>query len=322
MAEEFFNGKKVLITGASGFIGSHMVLRMVRENADVCVMARESSDLWRVEDVLNDIDIRRFDLRDQAALSAQMKQIKPDFIFHLGAYGVDARQKDYYEAVNTNIIGTMNLINAAGAIGCQKFINTGSCAEYGNKTEIIHEGDELTPLSIYGSTKAASVIIAHQIAHEKNIDIITLRSFGTFGENEGSHKFFPHLILSILNNIDINLTFCEQYRDYCYIENIIDGFVLAAKDKTVKNGIFNIGSGVVHKMKVFVDLVFKNIDTSSKPNYGAVPYRENEMWKQQPDISKIRDVLGWEQRISLEDGIIRTIRWYENNLHKYKNTGR
>ncbi|KNY30015.1 hypothetical protein Bccel_5292 [Pseudobacteroides cellulosolvens ATCC 35603 = DSM 2933] len=75
-------------------------------------------------------------------------------------------------------------------------------------------------------------------------------------------------------------------------------------------------------MKVFVDLVFKNIDTSSKPNYGAVPYRENEMWKQQPDISKIRDVLGWEQRISLEDGIIRTIRWYENNLHKYKNTGR
>ncbi|HEY9061466.1 MAG TPA: SDR family NAD(P)-dependent oxidoreductase [Pseudobacteroides sp.] len=322
MAEEFFKGKKVLITGASGFIGSHMVQRMAKENANVCALARESSDLWRIEDVIEEIDVRNIDLRDQEALVTYVNQIKPDFIFHFGAYGVDARQKDYHVAVNSNITGTMNLINAVAETGCEKFINTGSCAEYGNKTAIIQERDELCPLSIYGSTKAASVIIAHQIAHEKDIDIITLRSFGVFGENEGSHKFFPNLILSILRNIDINLTLCEQYRDYCYIENIIDGFVLAAKNKTVKNGIFNIGSGVVHKMKVLVDIVFKNLNAQSKPNYGAVPYRENEMWKQQPDIKKIQNVLGWEPQIGLEEGIIRTIDWYKNNLHKYENTGR
>jgi nucleoside-diphosphate-sugar epimerase len=322
MAEEFLNGKKVLITGSSGFIGSHMVFRAIKENANVCVLARESSDLWRIEDVSKKIDIRKIDLRDQTALLAHMKQIKPDFVFHFGAYGVDSRQKDYYEAVDTNIIGTINLLNAAGDIGCEKFINTGSCAEYGDKTELIYEDDELCPLSIYGSTKAAGVIIAHQIAHEKNIDIITLRSFGVFGENEGSHKFFPHLILSILTKGDINLTLCEQYRDYCYVENIIDGFVLAAKDKSIKNEIFNIGSGVVHKMKVFVDLVFKNLNTETKPNYGAVPYRKNEMWKQQPDTGKIRDMLGWKPKISLEEGIARTTHWYKNNLHKYENTGR
>ncbi|MDP4181193.1 MAG: NAD(P)-dependent oxidoreductase [Bacillota bacterium] len=322
MTDSFFNGKKVLITGVSGFIGSHMALRMAHENADVSVFARDASDLWRIEDIANEVQIHRVDLRDSQSLSTCMKKVKPEIIFHFGAYGVDARQKDYFDAVNTNITGTMNIINSAADIGCVKFVNTGSCAEYGNKDAIIHESDELCPLSIYGSTKAAGVIIAHQLAQEKNVDIITLRSFGVFGENEGSHKFFPYLILSILNGKEINLTPCEQYRDYCYIENIIDGFVLAAKDKTVKNGIFNIGSGSVYTMKHFINLVFKNIETSQKPNFGAIPYRENEMWKQQPDVSKIKSVLGWEPRITLEEGIVRTIEWYKNNRHKYAKLGR
>lgn len=319
---DFFKGKKVLITGASGFIGSHMVQRMVEEKADVSILTREGSDLWRIEEVIKDIEIIKADLRDAQSIDKSVAQIKPEYVFHMGAYGVDARQRGVIEAINTNIIGTINILTAAANTGCRKFINTGSCAEYGDKSEIIDEGDRLSPLSIYGSTKASAVILAHQMAKERDMDIVTLRSFGVFGENEGSHKFFPYLILSILRDQEIDLTLCEQYRDYCYIKNIMDGFVLAAQNQAIKNELYNIGSGVVYKMKHFVDMVYSHINTAQKPNYGAIPYRENEMWKQQADVTKIKNELGWIPQISLEEGIIKTIEWYRNNQNKYETKGR
>lgn len=320
--ENYFNNKNILVTGANGFIGSHVVQRMVQEKALVSVIVRESSDLWRIEELKKDINIHLVDLRDALSVDKCVKQIKPDFIFHVGAYGVDSRQKDYYTAASTNIIGTMNLLNSVKDIGCKKFINVGTCMEYGDKQEIIEENSYLEPDSIYGSTKASASIIAHQIAAENNINLVTLRPFGIFGEKEGSHKFFPYIMLSILEGKEVNLTPCEQYRDYCYIENIMDGFVLAAKNEDIKNEIFNIGSGEIFKLKHFVDIIYKEVGLKSQPNYGALPYRENEVWRQQPDTTKIMSHLNWEPKVGLEEGIKRTINWYQANKEKFIGTKR
>lgn len=320
--ETNFKNQKVLITGANGFIGSHMVQRMVNEEARVSIFVRDSSDLWRLDDVKKDVDIYRIDLRDRELVDYSVKKIKPDFIFHMGAYGVDARQKDFFVAAHTNIIGTMNLLNAMKDIGCKKFINTGTCMEYGNNQEIIQEDSYLMPDSIYGSTKASATIIAHQMAANYNIDLVTLRPFGVFGEKEGSHKFFPYIILSILENKVVNLTPCEQYRDYCYIENVIDGFVLAAQNDEIKNEIFNIGSGDINKLKFYVDMIYKEMRSNKSPNYGAFSYRENEVWRQQPDTSKIKKLLKWEPKISLAEGVAKTVAWYKENTDKIIGTTR
>lgn len=322
MDVKHFYNKKVLVTGASGFIGSHIVKRMIKEKAWVSILARKNSDLWRLEEYKENIAIYRADIRDAEEVDNCIKKIKPDYVFHMGAYGVDSRQKDYVIAANTNIIGTINLMNAIKKVGCKKFLNIGSCMEYGDKKEIIKEVDSLEPFNIYGSTKASATIMAHQLAMENNIDIVTLRAFGIFGENEGSHKFFPHIILSILKGGDVNLTACEQYRDYCYIDNIIDGFVLAAKDDKTTNEIFNIGSGTIYQLKYYVDMVYKHMETTKKPNYGAIAYRPGEVWKPHPHISKIKNLLGWEPKISFEEGLVRTIQWYEQNKDKYHGTGR
>lgn len=323
MAEtNYFYNKKVLITGANGFIGSHVVRKMVNELANVSIIVRDSSDLWRIEELKKDIDIHRIDLRDSVSVDNCVKQIKPDYIFHVGAYGVDARQKDYFTAANTNIIGTMNLLNPLKDVGCKKIINIGTCMEYGDKKEMIKENSHLEPDSIYGSTKASASIIAHQMAAENNIDIVTLRPFGVFGEKEGSHKFFPYIILSLLENKEVNLTPCEQYRDYCYIDNIVDGFVLAAQNETIKNEIFNIGSGSIYNLKYYVDMIYQGMSINKKPNFGALSYRKNEVWNQQPDTTKIKKLLKWEPKINLRDGIERTIDWYTRNQDKFIRTGR
>jgi nucleoside-diphosphate-sugar epimerase len=147
--------------------------------------------------------------------------------------------------------------------------------------------------------------------------MVTLRPFGIFGEGEEPHKLFCHIILNVLQNKDVDLTPCEQFRDYCYIGNIIDGLILAAQNKRIHNEIFNIGSGEGYPLKYHVELIFKHLKTDRKPNFGALSYREDERLNPQPAINKIKSKLFWEPEISLEEGIIRTINWYRQNKNFY-----
>jgi nucleoside-diphosphate-sugar epimerase len=315
--EKFFRGKNIAVTGANGFIGSRIVKRLVDYGANVHVMVREASDLWRIENELEDVNILRVDMKIPETVTGCVRIAKPEYVFHMAAYGVDHRQKDYIEAAHTNIIGTINIINAAKASGCSKLINTGTSMQYGNRPGPIIEESMYKPNNIYGSTKAAATILAHQIAQESEIDIATIIPFGVFGESEGSHKFFPHVILSVLRGIDVELSHCEQFRDYCYVENIIDGFLLAAVNKSIKNGIFNIGSGETYKLKHFVKLITEKMEINCNIKYGSIDYRKNDLWSPKPDIKKISETLGWKPRISLDKGIEMTIEWFRENLDKY-----
>ncbi|MDM5154975.1 NAD(P)-dependent oxidoreductase [Bacillus sp. DX1.1] len=312
-----FKDKKVIVTGGYGFVGSHLVQRLLKQQAKVAVLTRETSNPWRLKEVLRSIELYKVDIRDKIQVQNAIKKFNPDYIFHLAAYGVNSSNTNYMSAVETNVIGTINIIQAAKLVDCKKIINIGSSSEYGNKTELIHENMVLTPVDIYGSSKASATIIAHQIASENNINIITLRPFGIFGEGEESHKLFCHIILHVLHKRDVNLTLCNQLRDYCYVENIIDVCMLAVEKESVQNDIFNIGSGEIYPLRYYVELLFKHLQTDKKPNYGVLPYRDNERWVPKPNINKVKKMLSWEPKIAIEEGIIRTINWYKHNKHLY-----
>ncbi|MFE9081023.1 CDP-abequose synthase [Bacillus cereus] len=312
-----FKNKTFLITGGYGFIGSHLVRRLLNLQAKIVLLIRTSSNSWRLNDILKNIETYEIDIRDKKQVQDAIKKVNPDYIFHLAAYGVNSAHTDYMHAIETNIIGTCNIIQAAKLVNCKKIIHMGSSSEYGNKMEPIHENMLLTPVDIYGSTKAAATILAHQIASENNINLITLRPFGIFGEAEEPHKIFSYIILQVLQNKDVNLTLCNQLRDYCYIENIIDACILAVENTTVQNDIFNIGSGTIYPLKHYVELLFKHLNTNSRPNYGAISSRTNERWIPEADVHKIKESLSWEPRINIEEGIIKTINWYKNNTHLY-----
>ncbi|TKI99016.1 NAD-dependent epimerase/dehydratase family protein, partial [Bacillus cereus] len=268
-----FKNKTFLITGGYGFIGSHLARRLLNLQAKIVLFIRTPSNSWRLEDILKYIETYEIDIRDKKQVQDAIKKINPDYIFHLAAYGVNSAHTDYIHAIETNVIGTCNIIQAAKLVNCKKIINFGSSSEYGNKMEPIHENMLLTPVDIYGSTKAAATILAHQIASENNTNLITLRPFGIFGEGEEPHKIFSYIILRVLQNKDVNLTLCNQLRDYCYIENVIDACILAVENTTIQNEIFNIGSGTIHPLKHYVELLFKHLKTNSRPNYGAISSR-------------------------------------------------
>ncbi|WP_040212824.1 NAD-dependent epimerase/dehydratase family protein [Clostridium polynesiense] len=310
-------GKKVLITGGCGFLGSHLAKRLLSMGSKVFIMKREESNPWRLKEYINSINFYTADVSNPPQVDKCLKTIEPEYIFHLASYGVDSSQKDYLKAANINILGIVNVFNSLKYVDCRKVINIGSSAEYGNVNEKITETFCPKPASIYGSTKACATLLCHQLAMENDISAVTLRPFGIFGEGEEPHKLFSYIILSILKGEAVHLTSCGQYRDYCYIENIIDAMILCAEDKDVNNQIFNVGTGTSKPLSHYVDLIFNLMGTSMIPNYGSIAYRKNEMWDPCPDISKIKNVTGWTPKINLEEGLKKTIAWYKENLNYF-----
>ncbi|TKA00359.1 SDR family NAD(P)-dependent oxidoreductase [Bacillus thuringiensis] len=317
--EDTLKSRKILITGGHGFIGAHLVKRLVKEGAHVFILAREHANLWRLKKVLKDIQVRNGNIINAVEVQTIIKQIQPDYVFHLAADTEHSLQDDSISKIKTNIIGTANIMEAVKLVGCKKVINLGSSSEYGVTINPIHENTPLNPQEIYGITKAAATQIAHHIAERNKINIVTLRPFNIFGEGAPPRNLFSYIILQTLQDKEVYLTKCTQTRDYCYIENIITGLILAGTNTGIKNEVFNIGSGETYPLKFYVEKIFQHFNSQREPLYGHIPYSLHDRLGVISDIRKIKKTLNWQVTVSLEEGIENTINWYKNNQHWYVN---
>ena len=309
--------KKILLTGGGGFIGSHLAARLLDAGALVSIADKYNGIPWRLEPLRERIEYYSADITDLADLSEVFNVVRPACVFHLAAYGVDSADHDAATAVRVNVLGMVNVLEAMKKTGCSRIVCMGSGSEYGNFKGKVSETRSLKPINIYGSTKAASTLISHQYAAEHGIEIVTLRPFGVFGEGESPHKLFCYAILTMLKGLNLELTSCEQTRDYCHVENIIDALIACMCAEDIKNGVFNVGSGTSMPLKFYIEMLSLMIKPRGAVFYGKLPQR-NEAWAPEPDIGKIKDVLGWAPRISLCDGLERTIAWYKKNKHLYE----
>ncbi|HDR7791015.1 SDR family NAD(P)-dependent oxidoreductase [Bacillus cereus group sp. Bc252] len=308
--------QNVFVTGGHGFIGSHLVKKLLYSGANVSILAKEHANLCRIKTVLKDIQILNGDIKDTDRVQEIITQIQPDYLFHLAADSGHSPQNNTINKINTNILGTTNIMEAIKRTGCKKIINLGSSSEYGVSETPIHENTPLNPQDVYGITKLAATQIAHHIAMKNKINIVTLRPFNVFGEAAPPENLFGYIISRLIQNQEVFLSKCIQTRDYCYIENIITGMILAATKSSLKNEIFNIGSGDSHPLKYFVKKIFQHFDSKKEPHYGAIPYSFNERMHVASDVSKIKKVLDWKITISLEQGIEKTIEWYQSTQNK------
>lgn len=314
-------GKTIFLTGATGFIGSHLLKRLIKEGCKVHISIRPDSSLWRIEEFKNDFTSHKIDLTDFEAIRSLINQIKPDIIFNLAAYGVDYRQQDIYQAIDINIIASVNLFEAFLVNNGHRFIHTGTCLEYGHKNVPASESDVLIPTGIYGATKTSSVHILSSMTNSMDSGkLIILRPFGVFGEYEGIHKFIPQVIDKLTNENPVQMTLGEQIRDYIYIDDLIDAYILAST-VPLKNKIeiINIGSGKGIAMKYLALMISNHLDVSDELlQFGAIPYRPDEMMYLVANVNKAKSLLGWEPKVSIEKGLEYTIKWYSQNLSRLK----
>ena len=302
------NKKRIFLTGATGFIGSHLLRRLIKENCEVHISVRENSSLERIKDVIDNCTCHILDLTDFNSTKNLIKKLKPEIIFHLAAYGVDYYQQDIYQAVNVNINASVNLFESFLENKEFRFVHTGTSLEYGHRNKPASENEIPQPENIYGITKFTSVQLLSFMANQaKQGNLITLRPFGVFGEFEGSHKLFPQIIDKLGRRESVKLTGGEQIRDYLYLGDLIDTYIRAAVvPLSLKNNmeIINIGSG----KGISIKEIALNIENQLGVNknllkFGALPYSPDEIMYSVANIRKAEKILNWKPKTSLKEGI-------------------
>ncbi|MCX6356677.1 MAG: NAD-dependent epimerase/dehydratase family protein, partial [Candidatus Aureabacteria bacterium] len=193
--------KRVMITGATGFVGANLARRMLREKHEVHLLLRKGYQAWRIEGIRPAVSTHEVDLGNPGQLDRTVARIKPDWVFHLAAHGAYSSQTDPREMVQTNIVGTMNLVSACMKTGFDALINTGSSSEYGFKDHAPPETEWLEPNSHYAVTKASATLFCRYTAQRAKLPIITLRLYSVYGPYEEPTRLMPTLIIKGMEGV-------------------------------------------------------------------------------------------------------------------------
>jgi nucleoside-diphosphate-sugar epimerase len=312
---------RVLITGATGFVGANLARRLVKEGYDVHILTRKTSNKWRLFNVLSRLHDHIVDLREDTKLKKIIIKIKPNIIFHLATSGIyGGRHLAEKELIEINLLGTINLINACNDLDYKCFINTGSSSEYGPKDNPMRESDICGPINVYGITKLASTLYCNFIAKTDNKPIVTFRLFSPFGPYDDRSKLMTYAIINALQNKELSLANPDAVRDYVYIDDVLDLYIKCIdKVEEFKGEVFNVGRGSQTKISYVVNKVLELTNSTSLIKWNAVLPRSFDTKRWEADINKTCKYFNWKPRYSVDRGLEKTTTWFENNLSLYKN---
>ncbi len=307
-------GKRVIVTGASGFIGANLARRLLKKGHALHLLLRSGYATWRIEELKGEAQFVVINFADPHAMRRALRQIKPDWIFHLTTYGAYAFQSDLQTMVHTNVNGTVNLVEAAIETGFEVLVNTGSSSEYGFKGYPAMEDDSLDPNSIYAVTKAASTLFCRHMARSRNLSIPTLRLYSVYGPYEDPSRFIPTLVRNGFAGRLPALASPHIVRDFVHVDDVCEGFMAAATRRLHDPGaVINLGTGIQTRLDEVVSIVRELLGVQEEPHWGTMPARswDTDTWV--ADITKAGLTLKWRAAIDLRNGLKRTIDWYRNN---------
>ncbi len=306
--------KRALVTGGTGFVGANLVRRLLGDGHEVHLLVRAEHSPWRIADIENDIYLHPVELHDAARVAASIRQIRPEWIFHLAAHGAYPSQTDAQRMVEVNLLGTINLLDACCATGFEAFVHTGSSSEYGFKDHAPAETEWLEPNSAYAVTKASATAYCRFVARSRGVHACTLRLYSVYGPYEEPTRLIPTLILAGLAGCLPPLVNPDIARDYIYTEDVLDACLLAATTRKQEPGaVYNLGTGIQTSLRQVVAETRQLLGIEAEPVWGSMPARlwDTSTWV--ADTRKIGSELHWQPRRDLKDGLRDTADWFARN---------
>ena len=321
-----FRGKKVLVTGADGFIGSHLVERLVHEGAEVrafCFYNSTGSCGWLdgVEpDIRAAIDFRLGDIRD--ARLTEMACEGVDTVFHLAALiAIPYSYRAPESFIDTNVKGTLNVLEGVRRAECRRMVNTSTSEVYGTPAHIpILETHALQGQSPYSASKIAADKLCEAYHCSFGVPVVTLRPFNTYGPRQSARAVLPTILSQLLAGVtEVRLGRLDPRRDLTFVSDTVNGFLLAANTEGVDGEVIQLGTGQAVSIGDLFEAACSVLGVKARPLIETERLRpvSSEVMVLLSDPGKARKELGWEATISLEDGLRRTAQWMEANIHLY-----
>lgn len=302
---------RILITGATGFLGSQVVARAAQEPVEIGAIVRPGANLWRLGNFPANVALIRGDLRERDLLVPEIRNFKPDAVIHTAWSGVGNKFRNDPAQIEENLLPTVNLLRAAAEAGSKTFVGLGSQAEYGPLNRKTSEADQTEPTTLYGAAKLATCVLLKQLCEQMNVRFAWLRVFSTYGPMEDPGWLIPYLAQSLLNGERPALTAGEQKWDYLYGKDAAEAIWDVTRNEGAK-GIFNLGSGQVYTLRRIVEMIRDLVDPKLGLGFGEVPYRPDQVMHLEADIRRLQEATGWRPKIALEQGLKETVAWWRS----------
>ena len=323
----YWKNKCVLVTGADGFIGSHLTERLAKEGAKVRAFVYYNSfghcgwleDI--AHDLLENIDIFAGDVRDPNRVIEGVKG--QEIVFHLAsliAIPYSYHAPDSY--LKTNIGGTLNILNASHKIGVHRLIHTSTSEVYGTAQYVpIDEKHPLQGQSPYSATKIGADVLAESFYRSFNLPVAIIRPFNTYGPRQSTRAVIPTIMSQLLQNMKkIKLGALYPTRDFNYVADTVSGFLAVALCDKAVGKVTNVGSGqeisIGDLVKTIMRITGKKVEIECDDERLRPP--SSEVNRLVCDASRAREWAGWTPKYSLEEGLVETIRWVKDNLKYFK----
>jgi len=290
---------KILITGGTGFIGSHIVRAAVAAGHEVIALRRKTSSLARCADFLE--RVRWLD-HDAPGWTMRAVAENPAVILHAAWAGVTAAERTDWQLQATNLALFSDLLHIAGEVNLEQFIGLGSQAEYGPINGRVNEDYPCRPDTAYGATKLACLALLEGFARQRQMACVWLRLFSIYGPDEGEQWFISSLIRQLRLGQPPQLSGCEQRYDYLHVRDLAAG-VLAVLRRPEKTGVFNLSSDTSLPLKQVVQLVKQYTHCPAEPAFGALPYRSGQSMHLEGDSTRFNQTFSFQPRITLAEGL-------------------
>ena len=320
------NEKQVLVTGAGGFIASHLVEQLVAFGAKVRAFVRYNSrgdaGLLRLlpEEVFSQLEVIAGDLRDSEAIRAAVKGV--DTVFHLGALiAIPYSYLHPREVIDTNVMGTLNILMAARDLGVRRIVHTSTSEVYGTAQYVpIDENHPLQGQSPYSASKIGADKIAESFYRSFDLPVVTIRPFNTYGPRQSARAVIPTIITQALTRDEVRLGSLDPSRDFTFVHDPANGFIRAAQAENVLGEEINLGNDATITIGELCEKIFMIIGKSPRLVTDSQRLRpeKSEVLKLQASYKKAEKMIGWEAQVPLDEGLRSTIKWISEHIDLYK----
>ncbi|MCD6086433.1 MAG: SDR family NAD(P)-dependent oxidoreductase [Candidatus Hydrothermae bacterium] len=323
---EFWKGKRALVTGAAGFIGSHLVEELVGAGASVRAFVRYTSrgDVGMLEDlegaVFDEVEIFYGDLRDKSAVEKALEDV--DVVFHLGAViSIPYSYLNPEEVVHVNVMGTLSVLQSALKFKIPRVVHVSTSEVYGTAQYVpIDENHPKRGQSPYSASKIGADELARSFYLTYGLPVRIVRPFNTFGPRQSQRAVISTIIVQALKAEEIHLGNLDTVRDFTFVKDTVRGLVKAAeRDETVGQEI-NLGTGkgwsIGETARIVLDVL--GVDKKIVVERDRFRPEKSEVYRLISDNSKAKELLSWSPRYSFEEGLKITVDWFKEHLELYR----